>query len=262
MGVVWIAHQEELGRTVALKRIRPDRLRDATRRRLLREAALTARLRHPGVVPIYGLGQDEDGPFYTMPFIEGRTLQQAIDAFHGEGASHRDRDGTGPRLRGLLQHFIAACDTVDYAHDQGVVHRDLKPSNVMLGPYDETLVMDWGLARRFGPGEEASEDDGGLPSPEAVTAAGEVLGTPRYMSPEQARGEPAGDIFNLGLVLYAGESLGPLPDDAPDPGSSQRGSSRSRRGVLTFFGVIDRSIGELPWARRCRRTDARKRRKQ
>ena len=84
LGEVFAAHQEELDRTVALKRIRPDKLHDAARRRFLREAAITARLQHPGIVPIYGLGQDDDGPFYTMPFIEGQTLQEAIDAFHGD----------------------------------------------------------------------------------------------------------------------------------------------------------------------------------
>jgi tetratricopeptide (TPR) repeat protein/tRNA A-37 threonylcarbamoyl transferase component Bud32 len=210
LGVVFAAQQQELDRLVALKRIRPEKLHEAARRRFLREAALTARLQHPGVVPIYSLGQDEAGPFYTMPFIAGRTLEEAIDAFHGEAAPGRDPGGRGLRLRELLQHFITACNTVAYAHDRGVVHRDLKPSNLMLGLYGETLVMDWGLAKPFGPGEAASEEDGDPPSPgaspEAVTGTGEVLGTPRYMSPEQARGEPvgpAGDIFNLGLVLYA-----------------------------------------------------------
>jgi serine/threonine protein kinase len=210
LGVVFAAHQQELNRVVALKRIRPDKLHEAARRRFLREAALTARLQHPGIVPIYSLGQDQAAPFYTMPFIKGRTLERAIDAFHGEAALGRDPGGRSLRLRELLQHFITACNTVAYAHDRQIVHRDLKPSNLMLGLYGETLVLDWGLAKRFGPGEAASEEDGDLPSPgappEAVTGTGEVLGTPRYMSPEQARGEPvgpAGDIFNLGLVLYA-----------------------------------------------------------
>jgi serine/threonine protein kinase len=171
---------------------------------------LIARKEHPGIVPIYNLGHDDGGPFYTMPFIEGRTLQEAIDAFHGEEAPGRGPGGRGLRLRELLQQFIAACNTVAYAHDRGVVHRDLKPSNLMLGPYGETLVMDWGLAKRFRPGAAASEGDGDPPSPgaspEAVTDTGEVVGTPRFMSPEQARGEPAGpagDIFSPGLVLYA-----------------------------------------------------------
>ncbi len=210
LGVVFTAYQEELDRTVALKRIRPDRLRDRARRRFLREATLTARLQHPGIVPIYGLGQDDRGPFYTMPFIGGRTLQRAIADLHGDEGLRHDPGRWGLRLRGLLQPLVTACNTVAYAHDQGVVHRDLKPSNIMLGPYGETLVMDWGLAKRLG-ADEASSDDGGEalsppPSGEEVTATGEVLGTPTYMSPEQARGEPAGpasDIFSLGLILYA-----------------------------------------------------------
>jgi tetratricopeptide (TPR) repeat protein/tRNA A-37 threonylcarbamoyl transferase component Bud32 len=210
LGIVFTAHQQELDRTVALKRIRPDKLHDAARRRFLREAALTARLQHPGIVPIYGLGEDDDGPFYAMPLIQGRTLQEAIEAFHGDEALRRDAGRRRLRFRELLQQFVAACNTVAYAHDQGVVHRDLKPSNLMLGPYGETLVLDWGLAKPVVDDDATSEPGGEAPaagaSPEELTATGVVLGTPQYMSPEQARGEPAGpagDIFGLGLVLYA-----------------------------------------------------------
>jgi serine/threonine protein kinase len=209
LGVVFTAREQELDRTVALKRIRPDRRHAAARGRFLREAALTARLQHPGIVPIYGLGQDDGGPFYTMPFIQGQTLQQAIEALHGDEALRSDPGRRSLRFRGLLQQFLAACNTVAYAHDQGIVHRDLKPSNLMLGPYGETLVLDWGLAKQWG-GEESAAEAGGAgpwpsPSPEDVTATGEILGTPQYMSPEQAKGEPAGpagDIFSLGLILY------------------------------------------------------------
>jgi tetratricopeptide (TPR) repeat protein/tRNA A-37 threonylcarbamoyl transferase component Bud32 len=211
LGIVYNAHEDELDRTVALKRIRPDRLRDVARRRFLREAVLTARLQHPGIVPIYGLGRDADGPFYTMPLIRGQTLQKAIDAFHDDDAPKRDPGRRTLAFRGLLQPFVAACNTMAYAHDQGVVHRDLKPSNIMLGPYGETLVLDWGLAKHVADAELEGEDSAPSPSPSPdgsgeLTTPGEVLGTPQYMSPEQARGEPtapAGDIFSLGLVLYA-----------------------------------------------------------
>jgi serine/threonine protein kinase len=117
LGEVLTAHQEELDRTVALKRIRPDKLHEAARRRFLREATITARLQHPGIVPIYGLGQDDDGPFYTMPFIEGQTLQEAISAFHGDDSLRREPGRRSLRFRGLLQQFIAICNTVAYAHD-------------------------------------------------------------------------------------------------------------------------------------------------
>ncbi len=149
LGEVLTARQEELDRTVALKRIRPDKLHEAARQRFLREAAITGRLQHPGIVPIYGVGRDDDGPFYTMPLIEGQTLQEAIDGFHKDESLVGDPGGRGLRLRGLLQRFITVCNTVAYAHDQGVVHRDLKPSNIMLGAYGETLVLDWGLAKRL-----------------------------------------------------------------------------------------------------------------
>jgi serine/threonine-protein kinase len=210
LGEVLTAHEDELERLVALKRIRPDRLHEAARRRFLREAAITARLQHPGIVPVYGLGHDADGPFYTMPLIQGQTLQEAIDAFHGDKPQVRDPGQQSLQFRGLLQRLIMICNTVAYAHDQGIVHRDLKPSNIMLGPYGETLVLDWGLAKPLGSGEPQGEGDEESPSPgstpEALTATGAILGTPRYMSPEQARGEPAGpasDVFSLGLILYA-----------------------------------------------------------
>jgi serine/threonine protein kinase/tetratricopeptide (TPR) repeat protein len=210
LGEILIAHQQELGRPVALKRIRPDKLQDKARHRFLREAAITARLQHPGIVPIYGLGQDDDGPFYTMPFIQGQTLQEAIDGFQSDGSLRGDPGRRSLKFRGLLQQFITVCNTVAYAHDQGIVHRDLKPSNIMLGPYGETLVMDWGLAKPFDRDGSVSELEGDAPSPspwpEDLTDAGIVLGTRRYMSPEQAKGEPVGpasDIFSLGLILYA-----------------------------------------------------------
>ena len=210
LGQVLVARQEELDRRVALKRIRPDKLLPAARRRFVREAAIMARLQHPGIVPIYGLGQDDDGPFYTMPFIEGRTLEEAIRQFHRDEARGSDPGRRSMEFRSLLQRSVAVCETIAYAHDQGVVHRDLKPSNIMLGPYGETLVMDWGLAKRYAGDHSDSEPDaeipGASPSSDDVTATGAVLGTPQYMSPEQAAGRPAGpasDIFSLGVILYA-----------------------------------------------------------
>ena len=240
LGEVLAARQEELGRLVALKRIRPERLHEAARKRFLREAEITAGLQHPGIVPIYGLGQDDDGPFYTMPLIEGQTLQEAIEEFHGDESLRRDSGQGSLRFRELLQKFTTVCDTVAYAHDQGVIHRDLKPSNIMLGRYGETLVMDWGLAKQFGTedadGEPEIEGPSPTPSPEALTATGAVLGTPQYMSPEQAKGlstGPASDVFNLGLILYAILTGTPAFEEASlgggDPLKAVRDAAVSRR---------------------------------
>ncbi len=194
---------------VALKRIQPERLHDAARRRFLREAEITAGLQHPGIVPIYGLGHDAQGPFYTMPLVDGQTFQEAIAGFHADQSLRRESGPGSLRFRELLQRFVTVCDTVAYAHDQGYIHRDLKPSNIMLGRYGETLVMDWGLAKHFGTadcdGEPEMAAPSPSPSPNALTATGAVLGTPQYMSPEQAKGlttGPSSDVFNLGLILY------------------------------------------------------------
>src|SRR5207237_7875053 len=114
------------------------------RQRFLAEAEITGQLEHPGIVPIYALEHDAAGrPIYAMRFIQGRTLADAIKAYH--------QQPTTLALRELLQRFITICQTLAYAHSKEVIHRDLKPANVMLGDYGETLVVDWGLAKRPGP---------------------------------------------------------------------------------------------------------------
>jgi serine/threonine-protein kinase len=209
LGEVFAAEDTELGRRVALKRVLPARADDpGSRRRFLREAAVTARLEHPGVVPVYGLVWDPAGrPQYAMRFVAGESLHQAVRALHGPGGAAAEGRLA---LRGLLQRFVAVCQTVAYAHSKGVVHRDIKPANVMLGPYGETLLVDWGLAKPFGlnaPPGDAEE----APSPDAgggSTRTGFTVGTPAYMSPEQAAGRhdevgPASDVFGLGATLHA-----------------------------------------------------------
>src|SRR5262249_45634157 len=179
--------------------------------RFLREAEITARLQHPGVVPVYGLTRDENGrPCYAMRFIEGESLQEALQRFHAPDANA----APGSRelgLRQLLGRFVQVCNAVAYAHSRGIVHRDLKPANVMLGKYGETLVVDWGLAKPVGrtDADRASGEESLAPasgSDSADTVLGEALGTPAYMSPEQASGAwdelgPAADVFSLGATL-------------------------------------------------------------
>lgn len=219
LGEVFYANDDELNREVALKRLRPSIAwsREA-RRRFLLEAEITGRLEHPGVVPVYGLGKDLDGnPYYAMRFIRGRTLDQATEDLHA--SQDADPDQQFQVLKRLLHALKAACQTIAYAHDQGVVHRDIKPANIILGDYGEVLVIDWGLAKTL----PTISNDSVQPLPECTstpttagreetaalhldaTEAGQIKGTPAYMSPEQAEGNPAtpaSDIYGLGATLY------------------------------------------------------------
>jgi WD40 repeat protein/serine/threonine protein kinase len=206
LGEVFVAKDQELGREVALKEMRREHADDPlSRSRFVREAEITGGLEHPGVVPVYGLCQYGDGrPAYAMRFIRGETLKEAIARYQAGDA--------GWTLRTLLMRYVAVCNTVAYAHSRGVLHRDLKPSNVMLGRYGETLLVDWGLAKPTA-GPNADTD---VPEPPLVSAiapenlatqAGAAVGTPAYMSPEQALGRldqlgPASDIYSLGATLY------------------------------------------------------------
>jgi serine/threonine-protein kinase len=214
LGEVLVAQDRELNREVALKQIQDRHADDpGSRARFLLEAEITGGLEHPGIVPVYGLGCYADGrPYYAMRLIRGESFKEAIERFHKPSPARPDPGEHALLLRELLGRFVDMCQAVAYAHSRGVIHRDLKPGNVMLGPYGETLVVDWGLAKSLGQAEVPAgppEDplrpltsDGGVP-----TQAGQVVGTPQYMSPEQAGGRlddigPASDVYSLGATLY------------------------------------------------------------
>ncbi|MFO0958384.1 MAG: protein kinase [Isosphaeraceae bacterium] len=215
LGEVFLARDFELNRDVALKRLQSRHARSPeSRSRFLLEAEITGGLEHPGVVPVYSLGLDGDGqPYYAMRFIRGHSLGGAIDRFHKADLPGRDPGERALALRKLLGHFLAACHAIDYAHSRGVLHRDLKPANIMVGDYGETLVVDWGLAKVIGRPDltldpPGPDDRSAGPDSGDLTLPGSVLGTPAYMSPEQAAGEvermgPATDIYGLGATLYA-----------------------------------------------------------
>ena len=154
LGRVYVARDEELGREVALKEIRPDKFADdGLRGRFVLEAEVNGGLEHPGIVPVYSLGTYDDGrPFYAMRFVEGDSLKEAIEAYHKE---HPRPDPSAVEFRKLLGRFVDVCEAIAFAHSQGVLHRDLKPHNVMLGRYGETLLIDWGLAKATGRREPA-----------------------------------------------------------------------------------------------------------
>jgi serine/threonine protein kinase len=209
MGVVYCAEDEKLQRRVALKVLDlPDKAGDLANR-LVREARVLARLEHPGIVPVHDVGTLADGRvFYTMKFVEGQRLDEHVAKIE----SVPDR----------LRLFLRICDAVAFAHARGVLHRDLKPSNIMVGPFGEVLVMDWGLAKilQNAAGDHSFDDadvtctataktnSGSSDTTQIteVTGHGTVLGTPGYMSPEQARGDVEhldvrSDVYALGMIL-------------------------------------------------------------
>jgi serine/threonine-protein kinase len=216
VGRVWLVRDASLGRDVALKELRPDRADPGYWGRFVREAQVTGQLEHPGIVPVYEVGRrpEDNQPFYTMRFVHGRTLKDAIAAYH----ERRKRNEAGPlELRELLGAFVQVCQAVGYAHSRGVLHRDLKPHNVALGDYGEVMVLDWGLAKvQAEAAPPRSEADAGASTVPAVvtpdigqdpTQAGAVLGTPQYMAPEQAEGrldllDARSDVYGLGAILY------------------------------------------------------------
>jgi serine/threonine protein kinase/tetratricopeptide (TPR) repeat protein len=226
IGQVWVAKDCELQRHVALKLILPKYAdREDQRARFLIEAEITGNLEHPGIVPVYSLGRNADGrPYYAMRFIQGESLSVAIREFHlrwrqeAGKAGGRKRSIWGIEFRQLLGRFLDVCDAMDYAHSRGVLHRDIKPANIMLGRYGETLVVDWGLAKVIGKVDvlpaQAEDDlepdlsaDAETRPLSGETRQGTTIGTPAYMSPEQAIGSidemgPASDVYSLGATLY------------------------------------------------------------
>ena len=191
MAVVYLARDTTLDREVALK-VLDWSADDSIAPRLAQEARILANLEHPGIVPVHDFGQLADGRvFYAMKRVRGERLDRWAAAT--------------PDVHERLAVFLRVCDAVAFAHARGVIHRDLKPENVMVGEFGEVLVLDWGIARLRDRTEPPAAGAAATAAP--VTGHGAVLGTPAYMSPEQARGErdvtEAADIFSLGAILSA-----------------------------------------------------------
>ena len=212
MGKILAARDRRLRREVVIKVMRREYGRIDPR--FEREALITARLQHPSIVRVYDAGVLGDGrAFYAMERVRGRSLEVVL----AEATTLRDR-------LALLPHAIAVCDALAYAHNEGVVHRDLKPSNILLGPFGETVVIDWGLAKDLKADEVEpapvdptddtydSRDGSSTSSNSALTQHGAVMGTPAFMAPEQARGEVADertDVYALGALIYTMLTGGP-----------------------------------------------------
>ena len=223
MGQVYEAQDLALGRRVAIKFVRDGAVdRAPVRARFLREQAITASLEHPGIVAVYDAGTTPAGElFYVMRIARGEPLARWIA-----------RASTAAARHALLPNLIAVTDAVAFAHSQRIVHRDLKPSNVLVGAFGETLVADWGLAKRLD--EDEPVGDSPVVGPAIETATGAVMGTPRYMAPEQASGghaDPRSDVFAIGAMLRE------LMFDGLDPRELRRGG----RSTTADLAAIARS---------------------
>lgn len=209
MGVVYLAHDPHIDRKVALKVLRQDRLGDETFvQRFLKEAKAIGRLSHPCIVTVYDVGQDHGTVYIAMEFLEGIPL-------------HRLMESRTLNPQEIIRLGIQVAESLDYAQQRGIVHRDIKPSNILVDANGQTKITDFGIAH--------IED----PASSVQTQAGEILGTPAYMSPEQVLGQPVdgrSDLFSLGIILYelstgrkpfGGENLAAIfhsiTQDAPPP---------------------------------------------
>ncbi len=179
MGCVWLARDGALSRQIALKELRPDQSDNTiVCSRFLYEARITAKLEHPGIIPVYELGEG-DAPYYTMRFVRGRTLSEAIRAYHKRRAAG---EADPVELNDLLLAFVGVCNAVAYAHSRGIIHRDLKGQNVVLGDFGEHIVLDWGLAKRVGPDPDSDQAQ----EPGAATADGPGPASADGLTPEAA----------------------------------------------------------------------------
>ncbi|HZJ67373.1 MAG TPA: protein kinase [Kofleriaceae bacterium] len=228
MGEVIAARDEQVGRDVAIKRMRASAPSERAIKRFLREASIQGRLEHPAIVPVHEIGHDSEGlPFFVMKKLTGITLGKILVT-----AERREAFG----LQRILRAFVDVCLAMELAHVRGVVHRDLKPDNILLGDYGEVYILDWGVAKIIGEDDDGEFADVGSGSGEHATVAGTTIGTPGYMPPEQACGsrniDGRTDIYALGCVLFeilSGEPLHPRGTEGMHSALSGGESRPSRR---------------------------------
>ncbi len=211
MGEVVLVRDSDIGRRVAVKRIKAERGDVDAVLRFAQEVRTIGELEHPGIVPVHDVGVDDAGQHYlVMKYVEGETLEEVIATLRKGDPASQARFPFAARIR----IFSSLLQTIHYAHERGILHRDLKPSNVMIGPYGEVTIMDWGIAKRIVRGVPdatrlgvADTADAEVPSGRLLaTADGVILGTPLYMSPEQALGrvnelDERSDLYSLALIF-------------------------------------------------------------
>ncbi|MFQ5732836.1 MAG: serine/threonine-protein kinase [Planctomycetaceae bacterium] len=277
LGTVWLARDEKLKRNVAIKQMNPAVLESPhSWERFHREAEITGKLEHPNVVPMYQFGTDSKTgqPFYAMRFLGKQTLADAVIEHH-ERRIEGDDDPMG--LHRMLTAFLDVCQAIAYAHSRGVIHRDLKPENVALDHFGQVIVLDWGLAKLVEDGELSTEwtlrsrtpDDGTL----RTTMIGDIVGTPLYMSPEQASGElddidERTDVYGLGAILFAIlTGSAPHENSCSSLGGTVRVeellkaiSERDTPSAIELNPAVSREMAEICRRAMSRRKSARRRR--
>ena len=223
MGRVWLARDSSLGRQIALKELRPDQTDNSiVCSRFLYEAKITAQLEHPGIVPVYELGEGE-APYYTMRFVRGHTLSEAIRAYHKKRAAG-EVDSVGKVE--LLTAFVNVCHAIAYAHSRGIIHRDLKGQNVVLGDFGEVMVLDWGLAKRVAPDQQANGFE---------QSAVEVEAAPDIATPDVTTTTPTAASYDsigkrdddLTLPDLEDPRLGLAPSSGPSSNGHSNGDANS-----------------------------------
>ncbi len=278
MGAVLKGRDTDLGRDIAVKVLLETHAgKTELVQRFVEEAQIAGQLQHPGITPVYELGQFADRrPYFTMKLVKGQTLaallaqRPSVADAASVGGANADAGSVGHAPTPLLKIFEQVCQTLAYAHARNVIHRDLKPANVMVGAFGEVQVMDWGLAKVLKEGGIADESraqthqavsviqtqrSAGTPEVGSPTQAGSVLGTPAYMAPEQARGEvdlvdARADVFGLGAMLC--EILTGAP---PFTGTNAEAMRKARTAQLDdAFGRLDGCGADaelVALARRC-----------
>ena len=243
IGEVVLVEDRDIDRRVAIKRLRPEQRSVPALARFAEEVRIIGQLEHPNITPVHDVGVDDHGQHYfVMKYVEGQTMEAIIKQLRAGDAETARR--FSPERR--VEIFLGVLNAVHYAHSRGVIHRDIKPSNIMIGPYGEVTLMDWGIAKRTGAaagGELGGEARGAADAsddPRLRTHAGAVVGTPLYMAPEQAAGDPTrvdqrADIYSLSLTFLEWMTLThPLAKVS----AIDEVLAAQRRGAVDLAGVM------------------------
>lgn len=209
MGQVLLAYDSNHQRYVALKHIREDlELTETLKKRFLKEAQITSGLAHPNIIPILSIHHDTPLPFYTMPFIEGKTLKETLKEIYTKEKETKTT-ASEVSIRSLMRIFLTVCEAIAYTHAKGVLHRDIKPDNILIGKFGEILIFDWGVAEKLNPPDKVDIDDSSQSASSFykshLTRPGKIVGTIPYMAPERIFSKPSTvltDVYSLGVMLY------------------------------------------------------------